>query len=93
MDAETYSNVVLPIRSKARKAYDQAIAAKAPTAVLKALLAAKTSAESWAERVNPYRDESSADTSDSDTDTGAHAEVEAIPPKVRKPAVTVVNAR
>jgi hypothetical protein len=85
MDAETYSNVVLPVRSKARKAYDQAIRVKAPKALLAALLKAKNAAETWADESNPYAEPEPTDDSDSDADTGTRVEVEvkAKPPVVR----------
>jgi hypothetical protein len=57
MDAETYNTVVLPIRSKARKAYEQAKANDVPKALLATLLTAKLAAEAWADKVSPYKDE------------------------------------
>jgi hypothetical protein len=97
MDAETYGNVVLPIRSKARKAYDQANAHKGtPKALLATLLTAKLAAEAWADRVNPYQTEDkpsndSQDDSDSDADTGKRIEVE--PVKAKAPTVRKASTR
>ena len=58
MTPETYNTVVLPIRSKARKAYAQALESGiVPKDVLRDLAEAKRMTEQWAERVNPYRDD------------------------------------
>ena len=97
MTTEDYANNVLPVRSKARKAYEQAIRVKAPKALLAALLKAKNAAEQWADSVNPYAessDDDSDDNSDSDADTGTRVEVE--PVKARPPVkrnATIIEAR